>query len=90
MQITANIGIIVALNLLCIPHRAIYDVTVQGDCFDLYKLQVGSACIHLICDVIIFSLPQKIIWTLKMSWRKRLGVSVIFGLGLLYVSSSQS
>ncbi|KAL4983731.1 hypothetical protein BDW68DRAFT_168277 [Aspergillus falconensis] len=83
VQITANIGIIVALNLQCIPHKAIYDVMVQGDCFDLYKLQVGSASIHLICDVIIFFLPQRIIWTLKMSWRKRLGVSIIFGLGLL-------
>ncbi|KAL2865304.1 uncharacterized protein BJX67DRAFT_383045 [Aspergillus lucknowensis] len=83
VQITANIAIIVALNLQCIPHKAIYDFRVQGDCFDLYKLQVASACIHLVCDVVIFLLPQRIIWTLKMSWRKRLGVSFIFGLGLL-------
>ncbi|KIA75374.1 hypothetical protein HK57_00157 [Aspergillus ustus] len=83
VQVTANIAIIVALNLQCIPHRAIYDFRVQGDCFDLYKLQVGSASIHLICDVVIFLLPQRTIWTLKMSWKKRLGVSIIFGLGLL-------
>ncbi|KAL3477400.1 hypothetical protein BJX99DRAFT_226215 [Aspergillus californicus] len=83
IQITANIAIIIALNLQCIPHKAIYNFRVQGDCFDLYKLQVGSASIHLICDVVIFLLPQRIIWTLKMSWRKRLGVSIIFGLGLL-------
>ncbi|KAL2843707.1 hypothetical protein BJY01DRAFT_248482 [Aspergillus pseudoustus] len=83
VQTTANIAIIVALNLQCIPHKAIYDFRVKGDCFDLYKLQVGSASIHLICDVIIFLLPQRTIWTLKMSWKKRLGVSIIFGLGLL-------
>ncbi|KAL5338238.1 hypothetical protein BJX70DRAFT_215430 [Aspergillus crustosus] len=83
IQITANIAIIVALNLQCTPYKAIYDIIVPGHCFDLYKLQVGSASIHLICDMIIFLLPQRTIWTLKMSWRKRLGVSVIFGVGLL-------
>ncbi|RFU81565.1 integral membrane pth11 [Trichoderma arundinaceum] len=31
----------------------------------------------------MFLLPQHIIWSLQMSWRKRLGVSVVFGLGLL-------
>ncbi|KAL2818575.1 hypothetical protein BJX63DRAFT_419123 [Aspergillus granulosus] len=74
VQTTANIAIIVALNLQCIPHKAIYDFRITGNCFDLYKLQVGSASIHLICDVVIFLLPQRTIWTLKMSWRKRLGV----------------
>ncbi|KAL4733377.1 hypothetical protein BDV11DRAFT_175760 [Aspergillus similis] len=39
VQITENLGIIVALNLQCILHRAIYDVTVQGDYFELYMLQ---------------------------------------------------
>ncbi|KAI9373557.1 hypothetical protein BJX61DRAFT_502193 [Aspergillus egyptiacus] len=83
IQIASNVAIIISLNLQCIPHQAIYDFRVPGKCFDLYKLQVASASIHLICDVVIFLLPQRIIWTLKMSWRKRLGVSFIFGLGLL-------
>lgn len=85
IQIMSGIGVVVALNLQCIPHRAIWDIAIQATskCFDLYKLQVGSASIQLISDVAILLLPQQVIWSLKMTWQKRLGVSIIFGLGLL-------
>jgi hypothetical protein len=84
VQIGAAVATIIALNLQCIPHQAIWDFTIPNPkCFKLYHLQVSSATIQLVSDVAIFLLPQRVIWTLKMSWRKRLGVSVIFGLGLL-------
>lgn len=83
VQITANIGIVIALNLQCTPHETIWDFRVPGKCFDLYPLQIASASIHLVSDVAIFLVPQRIIWNLNMTWQKRLGVSVIFGLGLM-------
>ncbi|UPK96014.1 hypothetical protein LCI18_006949 [Fusarium solani-melongenae] len=83
VQIIANIAIIVALNLQCTPHEAIWDFRVEGKCFNLFHLQVSSATIHLICDITIMLLPQRVIWKLNMGWKKRLGVSVIFSLGLL-------
>lgn len=83
VQVTAGIAIVVALNTQCIPHQGIWDFTIERKCFDLHQLQIASATIHLACDVIMLLLPQHIIWTLQMSWKKRLGVSVVFGLGLL-------
>lgn len=84
VQIGAAVATIIALNLQCIPHQAIWDFTIPGaKCFKLYYLQVSSATIQLASDVGMFLLPQRVIWTLKMSWRKRMGVSVIFGLGVL-------
>lgn len=85
VQVTSGIAIVVSLNLQCIPHAAIWDLTLRptSTCFDLYKLQVASAGIQLISDVAILLLPQQVIWSLKMSWRKRMGVSFVFGLGLL-------
>ncbi|OQE07488.1 hypothetical protein PENVUL_c013G07687 [Penicillium vulpinum] len=85
VQITAGIGIVVSLNMQCIPHSAIWDITIlaTSKCFDLYKLQVASASIQLISDVAILLLPQQPIWSLKMTWRKRMGVSIIFSFGLL-------
>ncbi|KAJ5960047.1 uncharacterized protein N7479_007197 [Penicillium vulpinum] len=81
----AGIGIVVSLNMQCIPHSAIWDITIlaTSKCFDLYKLQVASASIQLISDVAILLLPQQPIWSLKMTWRKRMGVSIIFSFGLL-------
>ena len=85
VQISSGVGIVIALNLQCVPHKAIWDITLlaTSKCFDLYKLQVASASIQLISDVAILLLPQQVIWSLKMNWQKRMGVSVIFGLGLL-------
>ncbi|KAL2016751.1 hypothetical protein VTK56DRAFT_3099 [Thermocarpiscus australiensis] len=84
VQIGAAVATIIALNLQCIPHQAIWDFTIPGaKCFNLFNLQVSSATIQLVSDVGIFLLPQRVIWTLKMSWQKRMGVSVIFGLGVL-------
>ncbi|KAF4498678.1 polyketide synthase [Fusarium agapanthi] len=81
---TSNTAIVVALNMQCNPHEAIWDFRIPGaKCWDLHKLQVASATIHLCCDIAIFLLPQQVIWKLKMSWKKRMGVPVIFGLGLL-------
>lgn len=84
VQIGAGIATVIALNLQCIPHAAIWDITITDkQCFELYPLQVSSASIQLVSDIAILLLPQRVIWTLKMTWQKRLGVSVVFGLGLL-------
>ncbi|KAJ5871751.1 uncharacterized protein N7529_004104 [Penicillium soppii] len=42
---------------------------------------VGS--IQVVSDILMFILPQKIIWGLQMNLQKKLGVSIIFGVGIL-------
>lgn len=44
-----------------------------------------SASIQVISDILMFVLPQKIIWGLQMNWQNKLGVSIIFGVGILLV-----
>ncbi|KAH9893054.1 hypothetical protein F4778DRAFT_749438 [Xylariomycetidae sp. FL2044] len=89
LQTGFGIAAIFLLNFQCLPHEAIWDITiVDKKCLDLNTLQLLSASIHLVSDVAIFLLPQKIIWTLHMSVQKRLGVAVVFGLGALAVICS--
>lgn len=83
IQIAAGIAIIISLNLQCTPHQRIWDFTVPGTCWNLYTLQVISASVQLGSDVAMFCLPQHTIWTLQMTWQKRLGVAAIFGMGVL-------
>lgn len=83
VQVAALIGIILALNLQCKPHRAIWDIRVQGKCSDIRNIQVGSVILFLVSDIIILLLPQRIIWNLKMKRSKKFGISIIFGLGVL-------
>jgi hypothetical protein len=84
VQAAFGFAAIFLLNFQCIPHEAIWDFTITDKtCLPLNALQLTSATIHLVSDVAIFLLPQKIIWTLNMSLRKRLGVAVVFSLGAL-------
>lgn len=84
MQVSFGIACIILLNMQCTPHRSIWEFWLPDrKCFDLVKLQLASGSIQLFSDVVMLLLPQKTIWGLKMSWQKRLGVSVVFGLGIL-------
>jgi hypothetical protein len=83
LQTMFGIAVVVALNLVCIPFAASYDLTVAGKCFDKHNLEVTSATIHLFTDAVMVFLPQRVIWGLQMSIKRKLGVSIVFGLGLL-------
>lgn len=84
VQITAGAAFIILLTVRCTPFEATYNSFIVGKCyFELTPLQLGSGAIQVISDCAAFLLPQPVIWKLKMTWQKRLGVSVVFGVGLL-------
>lgn len=45
-----------------------------------------SGVLDLFADVVIFILPQPLVWRLQMSTSKKMGVSAIFSVGALYVA----
>ncbi|KAI3319525.1 hypothetical protein HD806DRAFT_548088 [Xylariaceae sp. AK1471] len=83
IQLSFLVASVFALCFTCIPYQRIWDFTIAGKCIDKSALEITSATIHLASDLVILALPQKVIWSLHMSWRKKLGVSVIFSLGIL-------
>ncbi|GAB1319242.1 Rhodopsin domain-containing protein [Madurella fahalii] len=74
---------IILLNMQCVPHNAIWEFYVPSKCYSLPKVMLTSACVQVVTDFLMVALPQKIIWDLHMNWQKKLGVSVIFGVGVL-------
>ncbi|KAI6084203.1 hypothetical protein F4821DRAFT_271255 [Hypoxylon rubiginosum] len=82
------IAIIVGLNLACIPARGIWDKTIPAKCFDSKSMLIVAAAVNVVFNFIILLLPQRIIWHLQMSPKKKLGVSLIFTVGLLACISS--
>ena len=75
---------IFAENLSCFPYRSIWDKTVPGSkCLDIKALDLASAVIDLVSDIAVLILPQMVIWRLQMSNGKRLGVSIMFAMGIL-------
>lgn len=84
VQVTAGVALVILMCVRCTPFEYSYNTFIVGKCyFELTPLQLGSGSIQVISDFAIFLLPQPVIWKLKMTWQKRLGVSVVFGVGLL-------
>ncbi|PYH41044.1 uncharacterized protein BP01DRAFT_306909 [Aspergillus saccharolyticus JOP 1030-1] len=74
---------IILLNAQCRPHRAIWEFYVPSKCYSLPKVMLCSAAVQVFSDITMFLLPQSMIWGLQMSWQKKMGISVIFGAGIL-------
>ncbi|KAI0201208.1 hypothetical protein F4808DRAFT_469863 [Astrocystis sublimbata] len=79
---------IIVANLVCVPFEAIWDKTIPGKCIDGKVIEVVSAALNLTSDLIILILPQRVIWTLQMRRQKKIGVSVIFAIGLLAITAA--
>ncbi|KAI0483468.1 hypothetical protein F4859DRAFT_399875 [Xylaria cf. heliscus] len=78
-----SIGIVI-VNLTCVPHAAIYDKTIPGRCLYNQKIvDVFASTFNFTTDLIILVLPQGVIWKLRMSAMRRLGLSFVFAVGLL-------
>lgn len=88
-----TIGVILLLNVIgfvlvnanCSPYDGNWNAFAPGRfCrFNFGKLSVASAATNFVFDMVPLFLPQRIIWGLHTSRTKKLGVSIIFLVGIL-------
>lgn len=76
---------VILLNTQCVPYQAIWDFYLESKCYKASDVMLTSASVQVVSDVCMVLLPQKVIWGLNMNVQKKLGVAVMFGVGLLYV-----
>lgn len=72
--------IIPVKNFSCRPRAMIWDLTVSGTCINTKLLDIASAVVTLISDLVLLLVPQKVIWGLHLSNKKKIGVSIVFSL----------
>ncbi|RYC64117.1 hypothetical protein CHU98_g2087 [Xylaria longipes] len=75
-------GVIISA-ISCSPHEKIWHPTIPGRCFNTKAFFISNAALNLASDIIILALPQRVIWTLKMPTQKKIGVSVVFAVGVI-------
>ncbi|KAF7538493.1 hypothetical protein G7054_g2885 [Neopestalotiopsis clavispora] len=83
LQVSWGIACIILLNLQCIPHQAIWEFYLPSKCFKLPKVMLTSASVQVFTDFVMILLPQRIIWSLHLNWRRKIGMSLVFGTGIL-------
>lgn len=72
---------------LCNPVQSYWDVSMSGTCMDKEKHFWSTSIIGIVLDFAIWILPIPVIGKLKLPKRQKMGLSIVLGLGGLYVSS---
>lgn len=72
------------LNIFaCLPINKFWKPWIEGHCLDFRAVNVSAAVINTASDFSILILPQHAIWSLQMSLRKKIGISILFLTGVL-------
>lgn len=86
-MITLNImyyaAAIVSVQFYCIPREKIWDRWLPGQCLDRKSLDTSTGCFNVLFDIILLLMPQRVIWKLQLSTKRKLGISFVFSMGLL-------
>lgn len=68
--------------LICRPFKFTWNKTIDGVCGSTPKAYLSVAICNLILDLSIVALPMPVLWSLQMSYKKKLAISGILSLGL--------
>jgi hypothetical protein len=79
-------AVLIAANISCKPYAKLWDKTVPGTCNNNNAFDVATASYNFVSDFLILLLPQRIIWRLHLKLKKKIGIAVIFAIGLMYVT----
>lgn len=77
---------ILFIGLKCRPVRKLWWPMAYGTCIELQKsrdLDYSSSWINMFLDLFLLIIPQTTIWQLRMPARQKIGVSLVFSLGVM-------
>ena len=77
--------------LICRPISFEWDFTIPGGtCGDQKALDLYIGIVNLLLDVTMVTLPMPVLWGLQMATNKKVMLSFMFGLGIVYEPPSSS
>lgn len=72
--------------LICQPMSMSWDQwdhEHKGHCGDINMMAFANAGISIVLDFLMLALPISQVWQLQMGYKKKLGVALMFSVGLL-------
>jgi hypothetical protein len=84
---SATITTVIAI-FQCIPIQSIWNPALPKKCIDVNTFSVATSAANTTLDVIIFMIPLPELGTLKLHWKRKIGVFVVFLTGGLLVNPS--
>ncbi|KAL7625211.1 hypothetical protein AAE478_004426 [Parahypoxylon ruwenzoriense] len=83
LNFAASVIMMFLVAFACNPREKYWNPLVLGKCLDANTTAFAAPIVNLVFDIIALILPQRVIWGLHLPWRKKIGVSVLFALGIL-------
>ena len=72
--------------LVCRPLAYFWNPLIRGgSCIDIMKSWFAVGLTNVLIDVLILALPLPVLWSLKMSTRRKFELSAIFSLGIFII-----
>lgn len=68
----------------CKPISAFW--TTKGTCLDFRQFAIGYAIVNIITDFAVWLMPIPSVWKIQLPQAQKIALSLIFAIGLLYVS----
>lgn len=81
MNVAWWIGCIFGTVFLCTPIEKNWDPSVPGECRPNSGMFIGSAVPSVFIDLVILLIPLPMLWSIKTSTARKLGIGLIFVLG---------
>jgi hypothetical protein len=78
-----GIAFILVISFQCHPIAGIWDKNLEATCINLNLVSYASAGVSIFQDILILLLPIPELWSLNVSFRKRLNIMVMFSVGIL-------
>lgn len=82
INVVYYIAAILVSSFSCVPHEKIWNRLLPGQCIDAKVVLICSASVNVVSDLLILVLPQKTIWSLRISTKKKIGISFFFTTGV--------
>lgn len=72
----------------CMPVNAMWDISLNGHCIDMNAFNYFNSGFMLATDLVLYAMPTIFTWNLHLRRPQKVGVNVLFALGLLVLAAS--
>lgn len=69
----------------CTPRARIWNKSIEGTCISIARVLNTDGVFNTLSDVFILLVPLKALWKLKMKTRRKIGIGMLFTVGLMLV-----
>ncbi|KAJ2993517.1 hypothetical protein NUW58_g1816 [Xylaria curta] len=85
VNVVFYLSVFIANQVACTPYEYSWNKLLDGNCdrVNTQYTNLASGIFNVISDIVILLIPQKVVWKLNMQTRMKVGVFMIFGIGLL-------